>query len=162
MNTNPDKCPPSLSRAGRLEWEREQLVREIVIAELRKMCDEDVDWHAVFDELQAEYLEERQMREGNWRSDLADAALPLRMRVAGRRPSAVAYLFAREGRARFLKRLKAAIGWTNAAREKQFGRRAVGVVLHCDATNGPRNASVPNSLIGMTFYLKNPRRRNSR
>ena len=32
MNTNPDKCPTGLSRAGRLEWERERLVREVVIA----------------------------------------------------------------------------------------------------------------------------------
>lgn len=119
MNTNPDKIPPGLFTAGRLEWEREQLLREVVIAELRKMCDEDVDWHAVFDELQAEYLEDGLMREGNWRSDLADAALPLRMQVAGKKPSAVAYLLAREGRARLLKRLKAAIGWTNAAHAKR-------------------------------------------
>lgn len=43
MNTNPDKSPPGLSRAGGLEWEREQLLREVVTADFCKMCDEDVD-----------------------------------------------------------------------------------------------------------------------
>ena len=73
----------------------------------------------MFDELQAEYLEEKQMREGNWRSDLADAVLPLRMRSTGKKPSAVAYLFAREGRARLQKRLKAACAGKSATHKDQ-------------------------------------------
>ena len=51
---------------AKAEWEREQVVREAVIAEIRKNCDEDLDWHALFDAAATEIRAEEQMRNTNW------------------------------------------------------------------------------------------------
>ena len=114
MKTRPDKCPPGFSLAAREEWERERVVREAVIAEIRKISDEDLDWHALFDEADAAIRAENQMRNSNWRSDLADATLLLRMRTLGKTPSPLAELRAREACARLRVRLKAICGLKSA------------------------------------------------
>lgn len=111
MNTRPDKSPPGLSLAAREDWEREQVVREAVIAEIRKISDEDLDWHALFDAADAAIRAEDQLHYSNWRSDLADATLLLRMRALGKSPSVLAKLLAHEARARLRTRFKATCGW---------------------------------------------------